>query len=128
MGTSIKKPDKKSTSYNDYTQMQNKLKTPTTGKNKKIIKQHQNKKTNKQKTEYINKKLDKSSDQWKTLIEIINTKSFTSPRSITNKDEITTNIKEICNIDNNFYINSIKKLRENIPKIMTSPVEILKIY
>merc|ERR1712240_754057 len=85
-----------------------------------------NKKINKQKTEYINKKLDKSSDRWKTLKEINNTKSFRSPRSITNKDKITTNIKEICNIANNFYINSIRKLRENIPKIMTTPVEILK--
>merc|ERR1712240_586638 len=85
-----------------------------------------NKKINKQKTEYINKKLDQSIDRWKTLKEINNTKSFRSPRSITNKDEITSNIKEICNIANNFYINSIRKLRENIPKIMTTPVEILK--
>merc|ERR1712240_198451 len=50
-----------------------------------------NKKISKQKTEYINKKLEKSSDRWKTLKEINNTKSFTSPRSITNKDKITTN-------------------------------------
>merc|ERR1712240_226133 len=75
-----------------------------------------NKKINKQTTEYINKKLDKSSNRWKTLKEINNTKSFTSPRSITNKEKITTNIKEICNIANNFDINSIKKTKRKHTK------------
>ena len=55
-----------------------------------------------------------------------NTKTFTSPRSIINKEEIITNIKDICNIANNHFINSIRKLRDNIPKITTTPVEILK--
>merc|ERR1712240_767534 len=85
-----------------------------------------NKKINKQRTEYINKKLDNSGDRWKTLKEINNSKTFTSPRSIINKDKIITNIKDICNIANNYYINSIKKLRDNIQKITTTPVEILK--
>merc|ERR1712240_72218 len=85
-----------------------------------------NKKINKLKTEYINKKLDKSSHRWKTLKEINNTKSFTSPRSITHKDEITTNIREICNIANNYYIESFRIRRENIPSITTTPIEILK--
>ena len=40
--------------------------------------------------------------------------------------EIITNIKDICNIANNHFINSIRKLRDNIPKITTTPVEILK--
>ena len=85
-----------------------------------------NKKINKQKQDYINKKLDNSGDRWKTLKELNNTKTFTSPRSIINKEEIITNIKEICNIANNHYINSIRTLREKIPKITTTPIEILK--
>ena len=71
-----------------------------------------NKKINKQKQEYIKKKLDNSKDRWKTLNKINNIKTFTSPRSIIHKEEIITNIKEICNLANNYYINSIKALRK----------------
>ena len=85
-----------------------------------------NKKINKQKQEYIKKKLDNSEDRWKTLNEINNIKTFTFPRSIIHKEEIITNIKEICNLANNYYINSIKALRENIPKIAVTPTDILK--
>merc|ERR1712240_244139 len=57
-----------------------------------------NKKVDKQKQEYITKKLNNSENRWKTLNEINNKTTFESPRSIIHKDAITTNIQEICNI------------------------------
>merc|ERR1711955_165120 len=74
----------------------------------------------------INKKLDNSKDRWKTLNEINNKSTFTSPRSIIHKDSIITNIQEICNIANDYYINSIKKLRDNLPQTNVTPIDILK--
>merc|ERR1712240_116321 len=85
-----------------------------------------NKKVDKQKQEYITKKLNNSEDRWKTLNEINNKITFESPRSIIHKDAITTNIQEICNIANNYYINSIKTLRERIPQTAVTPIDILK--
>merc|ERR1712240_317861 len=85
-----------------------------------------NKKIDKQKQDYIKKKLDNSEDRWKTLNNINNKKTFTSPRSIIHKETIITNIKEICNLANNYYISLIRKLRENIPKISVTPIDIIK--
>merc|ERR1712240_891276 len=85
-----------------------------------------NKQIDRQKQEYINKKLDNSEDRWKTLNEINNKSTFTSPRSIIYKDSIITNIQEICNIANNYYISSIKKLRDNIPLTSVTPIDIIK--
>merc|ERR1712240_744109 len=85
-----------------------------------------NKKIDKQKQDYIKKKLDNSEDRWKTLNDINNKNTFTSPRSIIHKETIITNLKEICNLANNYYINSIRKLRENIPKITVTPINIIK--
>merc|ERR1712243_133998 len=72
-----------------------------------------NKQVDNQKQEYITKKLNNKS-------------TFESPRSIIHKDAITTNIQEICNIANNYYINSIKTLRERIPQTAVTPIDILK--
>merc|ERR1712240_571652 len=85
-----------------------------------------NKQVDKQKQEYITKKLNNSENRWKTLNEINNKPTFTSPRSIIHKDAITTNIQEICNIANNYYINSIRTLREQIPQTIVTPIDILK--
>merc|ERR1712240_335583 len=85
-----------------------------------------NKQVDKQKQEYITKKLNNSENRWKTLNDINNKPTFTSPRSIIHKDAITTNIQEICNIANNYYINSIKTLRETIPQTTVTPIDILK--
>merc|ERR1712243_510272 len=85
-----------------------------------------NKQIDRQKQEYINKKLDNSKDRWKTLNEINNKSTFTSPRSIIHKDSIITNIQEICNIANDYYISSFKKLRDNIPQTNVTPIDILK--
>merc|ERR1712240_73174 len=74
----------------------------------------------------INKKLNSSEDRWKTLNEINNKSTFTSPRSIIHNDAIITNIQEICNIANEYYINSIKTLREKIPQTNVTPIDILK--
>merc|ERR1712243_128683 len=88
-----------------------------------------NKQIDRQKQEYINKKLNNSEDRWKTLNEINNKSTFTSPRNIIHKDSIITNIQEICNIANDYYISSIKKLRDNIPQTNVTPIDILmKIY
>merc|ERR1711873_126053 len=75
---------------------------------------------------YINKKLNNSKDRRKTLNEINNKSTLTSPRNIIHKDSIITNIQEICNIANNYYINSIKKLRDNIPQTNVTPIDIIK--
>merc|ERR1712240_181131 len=75
-----------------------------------------NKQVDKQKQEYITNKINNSENRWKTLNDINNKSTFASPRSIIHKDAITTNIQEICNIANNYYINSIKTLREKIPQ------------
>merc|ERR1712240_558637 len=85
-----------------------------------------NKKVDNQKQEYITKKLNSSEDRWKTLNDINNKSTFESPRSIIHKDAVTTNIQEICNIANNYYINSIKTLREKIPQTTVTPIDILK--
>merc|ERR1712240_944761 len=85
-----------------------------------------NKQIDRQKQEYINKKLDNSEDRWKTLNEINNKTTFTSPRSIIYKDTIITNIQEICNMANDYYITSIKKLRDNIPQTSVTPIDIIK--
>merc|ERR1712240_202393 len=85
-----------------------------------------NKQIDRQKQEYINKKLTNSEDRWKTLNEINNKSTFTSPRNIIHNDSIITNIQEICNIANDYYINSIKKLRDKIPQTNVTPIDILK--
>ena len=85
-----------------------------------------NSKIDNQKQDYIKKKLDSSEDRWKTLNDINNKTTFTSPRSIIYKDSIITNIQEICNMANNYYISSIRKLRENIPKTAVTPIDIIK--
>merc|ERR1712240_982285 len=85
-----------------------------------------NKQVDKQKQEYITNKLNNSENRWKTLNDINNKSTFASPRSIIHKDAITTNIQEICNIANNYYINSIKTLRERIPQTTVTPIDILK--
>ena len=73
------------------------------------------------KTNYINKKLDDSNDRWTKLQDINNTKGVTTPRNI-----IHNNIKQICDIANDHYINSIQKLRDNIPNVPVTPIYILK--
>merc|ERR1712240_733827 len=85
-----------------------------------------NKQIDRQKQEYINKKLNNSEDRWKFLNEINNKSTFTSPRSIIHKDSIITNIQEICKIANDYYISSIKQLRDNIPQTNVTPIDILK--
>ena len=49
-----------------------------------------------------------------------------SPRNIIKNNKIYNNPKHICNIANNFYINTIKKIREEIPDIPVKPIEVLK--
>merc|ERR1712240_568177 len=85
-----------------------------------------NSKIDKQKQNYIKKKLDSSEDRLKTLNDINNKTTFTSPRSIIYKDSIITNIQEICNMANNYYISSIRKIRENIPQTAVTPIDIIK--
>merc|ERR1712115_534408 len=85
-----------------------------------------NKEISTNKTNYINKKLDNSTDIWKTLQDINNTKGITTPRNIIHNNQIYNNIQQICEITNNHYIDSIKTLRDNIPNIPVSPIDILK--
>lgn len=81
---------------------------------------HNNKKN------HINKKLNNSTDRWRTLQDINNTKGITTPRNIIHNNKIHNNTQHICEIANNYYIDTIKKLREQIPQIPVSPIDILK--
>ena len=85
-----------------------------------------NKEISQQKKKHISNKLNNSNDRWKTLKELNNTNSITTPRNIIKNNKIYNNPKDICNIANNYYINTIKKLREQIPNIPVKPVEVLK--
>ena len=87
-----------------------------------------NKEISTNKTNYINKKLNNSTDRWKTLQDINNTKGITTPRNIIHNNKIYNNIQQICEIANNHNIDSIKTLRDNIPHIPVSPIDILKTY
>ena len=94
--------------------------------NYKNTKARLNKEVSQQKKKYISNKLNNSNDRWKTLKDLNNTNAITTPRNIIKNNKIYNNPKDICNIANNYYINTIKKLREQIPKIPVKPVEVLK--
>merc|ERR1711954_500391 len=90
--------------------------------NKPIV----NKEITLNKTNYINKKLDNSTDRWKTLQNINNTKGITTPRNMIHNNKIYNNIQQICDIANNYYIDSIQKLRDNICQVPIYSIDILK--
>ena len=92
----------------------------------KNVKSTINKQITQNKTKYINKKLDNSKHRWKTIQDINNTKGITTPRSIIHNNKIYNNTQQICNIANNYYIDSIQKIRDNIPQVPVSPIDILK--
>ena len=85
-----------------------------------------NKEISQQKKKYTTDKLDNSNDRWKTVKDLNNTNAITTPRSIIKDNKIFNKPKDICNIANNYYINAIKKRREEIPVIPVKPVEVLK--
>merc|ERR1711947_2822 len=60
----------------------------------------------------------------KTLQDINNTKGITTPRNIIHNNKIYNNIQHISEIANNYYIDSIKNIRNNT--IPVSPIDILK--
>ena len=63
----------------------------------------------------------------KTVKDLNNTNTITTPRNIIKDNKIFNKPKVICKIANTHYINSIKKLRENIPDIPVKPIEVLKL-
>ena len=85
-----------------------------------------NKEISKNKTQYINNKLENSNGRWNTLKEIDNTKDITAPRNIIHKDIIYNNPQKICNIGNNYYIDTIRDFCNKIPSVPVTPIEILK--
>ena len=58
--------------------------------------------------------------------DLNNANAITTPRNIIKDNKIFNKPKDICNIANSYYINSIKKLREQIPAIPIKPIEVLK--
>merc|ERR1712240_978051 len=85
-----------------------------------------NKDAAQQRKKYIANKLNSANDRWKTLKDLNNKNPITTPRNIMEGNKIYNNPKDICNIANNYYIDTIKKLREQIPNIPVKPVEVLK--
>ena len=75
---------------------------------------------------YIANKLNSANDRWKALKDLNNKNQITAPRNIIKDDKIYNNPNDICNIANNYYIDTIKKLREQIPNIPVKPVDVLK--
>merc|ERR1712240_161185 len=80
----------------------------------------------KNKTQYINNKLNNSNDRLNTLQEINNTKGITAPRNIIHTKIIYNNPQKICNITNNYYIDIIREFCNKIPSVPVTPIEILK--
>merc|ERR1712240_219430 len=85
-----------------------------------------NKDAAKQRKKYIANKLNSANDRWKALKDLNNKNQITALRNIIKDDKIYNNPKDICNIANNYYIDTIKKLREQIPNIPVKPVDVLK--
>merc|ERR1712240_255237 len=79
-----------------------------------------------QRKKYIANKLNSANDRWKTLKDLNNKNPITTPRNIMEGNKIYNNPKDICNIANNYYIDTIKKLREQIPNNPVKPVDVLK--
>ena len=65
-------------------------------------------------------------DRWKTIQDLNNTNPTTSPRTILHNNKIHNNPQDTADIANNYYIDTIKQLRHNIPHVPVSPIEILK--
>merc|ERR1711867_204746 len=85
-----------------------------------------NKEISQNKTKYINKKLDISNDRWSTIKNINNNNPPSTPRSIVHNDKIINNPQDIAEIANQYYIDTIAKLRNDIPKVPITLIEILK--
>merc|ERR1711867_387068 len=85
-----------------------------------------NKEISQNKTKFINNKLNNSNDRWSTIKNINNNNPPSTPRSISHNDKIINNPQTIADIANHYYIDTIAKLRNNIPKIPITPIEILK--
>ena len=84
----------------------------------KLVSQH--------KIKYISNKLDDSNDRWKTIQDLNNKRATTTPRNIINNNKIYKKPQDICNIANDYYINTIQNIRDKIPQIPVQPVELLK--
>ena len=64
--------------------------------------------------------------RWKTIKDITDTKRQKPPRLILIDNKMTTSLSKICNHANQFFINKVKKLRDNFKSnFNTSPIEIL---
>ena len=70
--------------------------------------------------------MDNSNDRWTTIKDINNTKGITTSPSIIHNNKIYNNTQQICDNANDYYIDSIQKLRDNIPNVPVSPIDILK--
>merc|ERR1711867_220293 len=76
-----------------------------------------NKEISQNKTKYINNKLDNSNDRWSAIKKINDNNPPPTPRSIVHNDKIINNPQAIADIANQYYIDTIAKLCNNIPKI-----------
>merc|ERR1712240_894556 len=94
--------------------------------NYKNKKSNINKEAAKQRKKYIANKINSANDRWKALKDINNKNQITAPRNIIKDGKIYNNPQDICNIANNYYIDTIKKLREQIPNNPVRPVDVLK--
>merc|ERR1712115_389710 len=85
-----------------------------------------NKLVSQNKTKYINNKLDNSNDRWKTIQDLNNKNATSTPRNIIHNNKIYNNPQDICNIANDYYINTVQTQRDNIPQIPVPPVDVIK--
>ena len=70
-------------------------------------------------------KINQGNNKWKTIKQINNKQTITTPTDIRLGPFNIKNTKFICNIANNHYIQKIKNIRSNFKTFNISPLQIL---
>ena len=63
---------------------------------------------------------------WKTVLGWLNWSSAGSPSKLIHEGKLVTSPSKIADIQNEFYINKVRKIRQELPHSNTDPLEILR--
>ena len=77
------------------------------------------------KKDYLKSKFDHTKDKWKFLKKFNKKEVPHPPRQILRNGESITSPKQIAEYANTFFIEKVKKIRAELPKINSDPIEIL---
>ena len=75
--------------------------------------------------DYIKIRFTNYRDKWKCLKETNSNKRLGPPSTLINKGQTITSPKKMAQIANNFFIEKIQKIRDNITAYEIDPIEIL---